>query len=438
MQLKKPIGATLATATCGLLGALPAAPVAAQEAPGWEVDTSLLYYGEDVGRVSDGSLMTSIRRVLDEDRSYSLHLTVDALTGATPNGAVPANSVQTFTAPSGGQDYSIAPGKPPLDPNFKDARVALSGNWQQALGESMRWNVGFSSSDEMDYLHLGLDTRLERDFNRRNTTVFVGAAYGRDEVSPIGGAPIGFSPMLPSVGGGEDEEGNDEGEGGGETKDVIDALIGVTQVLSRRSLLELAFSYGKSDGYLTDPYKILAVVDPVTGAPVPGPVGSGLNLYLHEQRPDSRTKQSVFLEWRHAFDRDSMALNYRVMDDDWGVTSQTAELRYRWNISDNNYLEPHIRYYKQSAADFYQTVLFAGEPLPPFASADYRLADNQTYTAGFKFGHRTEHGEYSVRLEYYRQTADPSPGSAVGDLVNYDLVPPLNAVIAQFGYKFSF
>jgi hypothetical protein len=65
MQLKKPIGATLATATCGLLGALPAAPAAAQEAPKWEVDTSLLYYGEDDSRVTDASLFTSIRRALD-------------------------------------------------------------------------------------------------------------------------------------------------------------------------------------------------------------------------------------------------------------------------------------------------------------------------------------------------------------------------------------
>ncbi|MDH4258768.1 MAG: DUF3570 domain-containing protein [Gammaproteobacteria bacterium] len=435
MQLKKPIGATLASATCSLLGALPAAPVAAQEVPTWQVDTALLYYGEDAGRVSDGSLATSIRRVLDEDRSFSLNLTVDALTGATPNGAVPSNGVQTFTSPSGGESYRVAAGEAPLDPNFKDTRVALSGSWQQALGDSMRWNVGFSGSDEMDYLHLGLDTRLERDFNRRNTTVFVGAAYGRDEVRPLGGAPIGFSPMIPSVGGGEDDEG--EGEGG-ETKDVIDALIGVTQILSRRSLVEVALSYGKSDGYLTDPYKILSVVSPVTGAPVPGPVGSGLNLYLHEQRPDTRTKQSVFAEWRYAFDRDSLAISYRLMDDDWGVTSNTAEARYRWNISENNYLEPHLRYYKQGAADFYRTVLFAGAPLPQFASADYRLADNETYTAGIKYGHRTERGEFSVRLEYYHQTATPSPGSAIGDLANFDLVPPLNAVIAQFGYKSSF
>jgi hypothetical protein len=430
MQLKKPIGATLASATCGLLGALPSAPVAAQEAPNWEVDTSLLYYGEDDSRVTDASLFTSIRRVLDEDRSFNLTLTVDSLTGATPNGAAPSSGVQTFTNASGNKDYDIAPGEQPLDTEFLDTRVALTGSWQQSLGEAMRWSAGFSASDEYDYLHLGVEGRLERDFNLKNTTVYVGAAYGKDDMNPVGGTPIGLAPML--------EVDNDSNKTGDDSKDVMDVLVGVTQVLSRRSLLEVAYSYGKSDGYLSDPYKFLSVVDPVTGFLVPGPVGSGLNLYLYEHRPDARTKQSLFAEWRHAFDRDSMAVSFRLMDDDWGVTSQTVDARYRWNMNADSYVEPHLRYYKQGEADFYRTVLFDGAPLPEHASADYRLADSEAFTAGVKYGHRTARGEWSVRLEYYQQTAEPSPGSVVGDLVNHDLIPDLNAVIVQFGYKFSF
>ena len=50
------------------------------------------------------------------------------------------------------------------------------------------------------------------------------------------------------------------------------------------------------------------------------------------------------------------------MDDDWGVTSQTLDARYHWNFSPNSYLEPHVRYYTQSAADFYRTVMFADDP----------------------------------------------------------------------------
>ncbi len=440
MQLKrKPIGATLAAATCSLLGSLPAAPAAAQDAKDWSVDTSLLYYGEDNGRVEDVSLMASIRRAFDEDRSLNATLTIDSLTGATPNGAVPAGVPQTFTGPSGGGSYTVAPGEQPLDTTFLDTRVALAASWQQSLGDAMRWSVGFSGSDEYDYLHLGLDARLERDFNLRNTTAFIGVAYGQDEIKPVGGLPVGLAPMAGEV---EDDDGDDDGVDRGrvrdDSKDVADLLVGVTQVLSRRSLLEVAYSYGQSDGYLTDPYKILSVVDPVTGVPVASTEDGIDFLYLHEHRPDSRTKQSLFAEWRYALDRDSFAINFRFMDDDWGVQSQTAEARYRWNINDRSYLEPHLRWYTQTAADFYRTVLFAGDALPEFASADYRLADLDAYTIGAKYGLRTDHGEFSVRLEYYQQSPTESPGAAVGDLAGFDITPDTKAVIVQFGYQFDF
>jgi len=431
MQLKRmAIGATLANATCGLLGALPAAPVAAQEVSDWEIDTSILYYGEDNERVKDVSLMTSARRALDEDRSFDLSLTVDSLTGATPSGAVPSSQPQTFTSPSGKDSYVIEPGAPPLDGSFLDTRFALSGNWRQSLGDSMRWSAGLSASHEYDYLHIGVNGRIERDFNQRNSTVYLGAAYGQDDISPVGGTPIGLAPML--------EVDNQASKLGDDSKSVVDLLVGATQVLTRRSVMEVAYSYGLSDGYLSDPYKFLSVVDRGTGLPVAGPAGSGLNLYLYESRPDSRTKQSLFAEWRYALDRDSLALNYRIMNDDWDVTSQTIDARYHWNFTPNSYLEPHVRYYTQNAADFYRTVLFNDEALPAFASADHRLADLDSYTAGLKYGRRTAHGEFSVRLEYYHQVSDPSPDASVGDLGNHDLLPPMSAVIAQLGYKFRF
>jgi hypothetical protein len=440
MQLKKPIGSSLAAATCSLLGALPAAPVVAQEANDWDIDTSLLYYGESDGRVTDASLDVAVRRALDEDRAFNLNLTVDSLTGATPNGAVPANALQTFTGASGSKSYEVAPGELPLDPTFLDTRIALSASWKQSLGEASRWSVGLSSSHEYDYLHLGVNARLERDFNLKNTTAYVGVAFAQDDVEPVGGAPIGLTPMAAERD--DDDEDEDEGDdddfrgGGAQSKDVIDGLIGVTQLLGRRDLIEVAYSYGQSDGYLSDPYKVLSVVDPVTGVPVAGPVDGAPFLYLWERRPDSRTKQTAFVEWRHAFDRDSLALSARYMTDDWGVDSQTVETRYRWNISERSYLEPHLRWYTQSAADFYRTVLFDGDALPEFASADQRLADFDAYTVGAKYGRRTDNGEFSLRVEYYRQEGNPSSGSAVGDLAGFELLPPLTAYIVQFGYKF--
>ncbi len=431
MQLKRKrsIGGSIATATCGLLGTLPTTRVHAEDTRRWEGESALLYYAEDGDRVRDLSFDSAFRYSLDEDRSLTLKLTVDSLSGASPSGAVPTDAVQTFTRPSGNGSYQVPAGELPLDDTFLDTRFALAATWSQTLGESSRVSFGVSGSTEYDYLHLGANARWERDFNQRNTTLFAGLAYAQDQIEPVGGAPIPFAPMQ--------EAGDQSSKTGNESKEVIDALVGITQVLSRRTLLSVSYSYGTSDGYLTDPYRVLTVVDPLTGRPVAGPAGSGLDLYLYESRPESRTKQSLFAEWRYAFDRDSLALNYRIMNDDWGVTSSTAEAHYRWNWSARDYLEPHLRYYTQTAADFYRTYLVDGNPLPENASPDQRLADMDAVTVGLKYGRRTQVGEFSLRLEYYRQTGEPDP-APIGVQATFDLVPPLTAVIAQFGYKFRF
>ncbi len=432
MQLKQKtsLRIAIAGATCSLLGSLPATPVIAAEVERWQVDTSLFYYGEGDGRVQDISLRAAIRRVLANDRVLNFDLSVDSLTGASPTGAVPTDFVQTFTRPSGNGSYQIAAGELPLDDTFKDTRVAVTGNWQSPIGETARIEVGFSASNEYDYLHLGVDGRYEHDFNQKNTTLFLGAAYGQDDIDPEGGTPIPFAVMQGL--------GNNASKRGTDSKDIVDALVGMTQILSRRSLLTMTYSIGTQNGYLNDPFKVLTVIDGSTGRPVAGPGGSGLQgRYLYESRPDTRTKQSLFTEWRYAFDRDSMAINYRFLTDDWGIRSHTLEARYRINVSAQSYFEPLLRYYTQTAADFYRSYLINGQSLPRYATADYRLADMDALTAGLKYAHRTSTGEYSVRLEYYRQTAttdDPK----IGVLANFDLTPPLTAVIAQFGYKFKF
>ena len=431
MQLKKSsaIGASLAAATCGLLGSMPAAKVMAQEADPWQIDSALLYYGESDGRVQDVSLNAAVRRAFDEDHSLSINMSIDALTGASPTGAVPMDTVQTFTKPSGNGSYEVAANDLPLDDSFKDTRVALAVDWQQPAGDLSRMALGLSISTEYDYLHLGADVRWERDFNQRNTTLFAGLAYGKDKIDPEGGTPIPLAPMRMANDG--------TSKRASEDKDVVDALLGLTQILSRRSVLTLTYSYSKSDGYLSDPYKFLTVVDPVTGGLVAGPPGSNLNLYLYEGRPETRTKQGLFAEWRHAFDRDSLALSCRIADDDFGIASSTIEARYRWNRTAEDFLEPVLRYYQQSAADFYRTYLVRGESVPRFASADYRLADMNALTFGAKYGRRlASQREFSVRLEYYRQTAD-SQDRPFGPLSGAELVPTTTAIIAQFGYKFD-
>jgi hypothetical protein len=428
------IAARLATATCTLLGTAAAAPAMAEEPREWEFDTALLYYGEDAGRVQDLSLNLLARRLFADDRVLNIGLAVDSLTGATPSGAVAQDELQTFTRPSGDSVYSVAPGELPLDDTFLDTRYALTAGWQQPLGRDYTGSAGISFSTEYDYTHIGTNVGLTRDFNKRNTTLSLGLALARDELDPVGGAPVPLSAMS--------DVGMISGRDRSASKDVADVLFGVTQVINERFLVQINYSLSAASGYLNDPYKILSVVDSLSGEAVGRTPAAGLDgplyEYRFESRPDKRTKHSLFGEGKYWLGGKVLDLSYRFMTDDWGIDSHTLETKLNLPIGDASYIEPHVRLYTQSEADFYRVSLLDGEPLPQFASADYRLGRFNAITAGLKYGWRTGSGnDIAVRLEYYRQDGEIPSSQLAGNQGSAPSYPGLDAVIFNFSYGFG-
>lgn len=423
------IGTALAAASCGLLCIAPSVCVAAEAEPKWDIESAFLYYGESDGRVKDLSLSTHATRDFGDERKLGLDFSVDSLTGASPSGAIASDDVQTFTSPSGRDTYSTPAGEIPLDNTFLDTRFALNGNWSQPFARLYTVNAGLGFSSEYDYQHIGANVGLTRDFNRRNTTLSAALAYANDTIKPVGGLPLPLTQMTDAM----DDDLALAGRGASsETKKVLDVLLGVTQVLGRHTVLRVNLSYSDSSGYLTDPYKILSVVDPVTGAL--GPDG----VYRFESRPDSRRKQGIYTEMRRDFSGKVLQLGYRFSTDDWEVDSHTLETRLRLPIGGSSYLEPHLRYYQQTAASFYRYSLADVSPLPEFASADARLSDMNAVTAGLKFGHVTARGnEWNARLEFYRQTAKAPNEVLIGNQIGNTQMPDFDAVILQFGYHFK-
>lgn len=426
------LNAALAAATCALLGS--AAPATAADTERWSIDSGLLYYGESDGRVQDVSAAISAQRDFDDDRKLGLSLTADTLTGASASGAIALDRPQTFTSPSGKAVYSTPAGETALDDTFKDTRFALNASWSQPLARLYTVSGGLGFSTEYDYTHLGANASLARDFNKRNTTLSFGVAWSQDDIDPVGGAPVPLAQMR--------DVGDLQSKRGSDSKDVLDVLLGLTQVLGRNTVLRLNYSYSDSSGYLNDPYKILSVVDPLTGdtiARVPAG-GQGPNgVYRYESRPDSRVKQGIYAEMKHAFGAPVLQLSYRFMTDDWGIDSNTLETKLRWPLGADNFIEPQLRYYTQSEADFYRSSLVDGQPLPEFASADFRLGNFDAVTVGVKFGHRTPSGnEWSTRLEYYQQSGDVPREQIIGNQAGREQYPDLSAVIVQFGYRFGF
>jgi len=430
---ERSVSATLAAATCALLGTTAAAPVDAQEEPKWDFNTSLLYYGEDGNRVQDASLKSIIRRLFADDRTLTLGLTVDGLTGATPSGAIRQDVPQSFTRPSGNASYVVPAGELPLDDTFKDTRVAITAGWQQPAGEKGLLSVGFSASKEYDYLHTGVNASYAHDFNNRNTTVSAGFAFASDSIEPVGGAPIPFTSML--------DVGEISNRVGDQDKDVLDVVFGVSQVISKNLLVQANYSFSQSDGYLNNPYKVLSLVDGVTGDTLlraPGIEGGPSGVFLFESRPDARTQHSLYTQAKYYMNGKVLDASYRYMTDDWEIDSHTLDLRYRWPIGDSSYLEPHVRYYTQTEAEFYRLSLDDSAPLPQFASSDYRLGNFDAITAGVKYGWKTRNdNDMSIRVEWYTQSGTVPAGQLIGNQASRDNYPDLNALIVQFSYRFS-
>jgi hypothetical protein len=428
------IGARLAAAACALLGTGVCAPALADEAAkDWSIDSSLLYYGESDGRVQDVSAIVAGQRNFGDDHTLSATLTADTLTGASANGAIALDAPQTFTSPSGRATYTTPANDVPLDDTFHDTRFALNATWSQPLADLYTVSAGAGFSTEYDYRHLGANASLARDFNKRNTTLSAGVAWSQDDINPVGGAPMPLAQML--------DVGDQSHKLGSDSKTVLDLLVGFTQVLNRTTVLRVNYSYSDSSGYLNDPYKLLSVVDPVTGDTIARmPAGKGpTGVYLYESRPDKRVKQSVYAEMKHAFDERVLRVAYRFMTDDWGIDSSTGEASLRWPVGESSYIEPQVRYYTQSHADFYRANLIDGQAVPQYASADFRLGDFDATTVGFKYGHRTAGGnEWSARLEYYRQSGSIPSDQIVGNQAKRQQYPDLSAVIVQFGYRFGF
>ena len=448
MQLgqSKNIKALLATATCALLGSTSVqantfnnwnAGTAIKYLRDWHTDTALMYYGEQ-GRVQAMEGILNISKTFKDNETLNLKGVADSLTGASANGAVAQPNAQTFTTASGRISTPSKSSDIPLDGSFKDTRAQVSAQWTQPLLSNETISVGGNFSAESDYMSAGVNTNLALDFNHKNTTLSFGVASSYDQVKPHGGIHVPLSLKSANVivtNNINNEEGNnsnfissDKILANSDNKTTTDLLFGITQVINRRMIIQMNYSYSKVSGYMTDPYKILSSVN-----------GNGeTQQYLFEKRPDARKKQAFYLQTKYHFRRAVMDLSYRYMHDDWQIKSHTVNLSYHIPMPYGQYIEPIIRYYQQSAADFYQPFLKQGEVLPTFASADYRLGKLDTYTLGIKYGMPMGHrGEtLAFRFEYYIQSAK-NPGVAIpGILVNEPVFQGIDAFIAQVSYSF--
>ena len=402
--------------------ALLLTPVVAQAQTATDhIDVTSLLYSEQ-SRTQVVEPVVRFSHLMADGQSISAQLGIDVITGASPTGGLPSGVVQTHTSASGHTITSPA-GALPTTP-FTDRRISLDGEWKKPFARFYTSTLGGHFSREKDYQSLGVNGAFSVDTMQRLLTLSIGGGVSHDTVFPVGGTPAGLT-----TGAIISHAAN--------AKNVSNILLGASRILTRRWMVSVNGTRTMERGYLTEPYKVVTVMNSTTGFPIED---------LTDKRPTTRDRSSLLFSSVYHFTDDILYTSYRYYWDSWSVRSNTIDLKYRHELDPDagpnagTYLEPLLRFYKQSAASFYTPGLIQGNPLPDFATSDYRLGALQTITVGATFGYRPADSTnvWTARAEFMRQSGGSSPPNVVGIQRNYDLTPPVNIFAIVFGYSFDF
>jgi hypothetical protein len=301
-------------------------------------------YRESGGRVAVGTQSALLASDLGTDWHAKVSGTLDAIAGATPNGQ---------PAPAGSTEVPLS--------TLSDRRKAWTADVARQFSR-VNLALGFGNSRESDYVSNGWSLNALTDFNRKNTTLLTGVAGTDDDVKV-------FSQTEPAK------------------KRSNDVIVGVTQLLDRRTAVTLNFTWGRSTGYLSDPYKVVQKDIEVLPELF-------LTQTFRENRPTERSKGIALLALNRSYPemRGAFEASYRFYRDTFGLAAHTVDFAWLQRLGGGVIVAPGVRLYRQSAADFYHydlndtaiTPRYVPREGDPNYSSDYRLSAMTTSNLALK------------------------------------------------------
>jgi hypothetical protein len=307
------------------------------------IDTRYQYYQEDHGRVRVDSDYSLFRIDLTDTITLDGTLLYSAISGASPTGLPPNRR--------GGQVPTV---------HLTDEREAATLNISAPFGNHTL-KAGFSYSYESDYRSLGGSITDSISLNQKNTDLVLGFAYTDDTVGANGS---NFRAKKRSY----------------------DYMIGINQILDANTTLSVNFGIGQKQGYLSDPYKRVLLNGDV----------------YFDNRPGRKLEELAFLQLTHFIEswNASLDLSYRFGNNDHGSHSHTSIIALNKYFFDKRFvIRPSFRYYRQTAADFYNTS-FTGNP--QYYSADYRVSAEETFNLGLQLRWWVVKDRFGIDLGYER------------------------------------
>jgi hypothetical protein len=273
----------------------------------------------------------------------------------------------------------------------READLTVSREWDEATAD-----VGLGISDEPDYQGRFASVNVYRDLDRKLTTLNAGVSYTSSDVKAILGPVVDWTdyglylnvpgnPTITEV----DENGQTIRRFSGDRTDWS-VTAGLAQILGSNSTFSTGLTYTHNRGFLENPYKLVmfAFADPDVAL-------GGLQLTrlfnVPEDRPDTRRQWTWNARLSRYFARPDagLHLDYRMSDDNWGITAHTVEVTWSQAFGSSWIVTPRVRYYSQDAAEFYAPYFILAQSAPidlstggldfgslpvPHYSSDHRLS----------------------------------------------------------------
>jgi hypothetical protein len=422
---------------------------------------------------------------IDDRSSLSLTFSQDTWSGATPYVSAPLGFTATSTGASlyvnsannGGISSRVSRTTlQPIDlltsrPAARVVNVMTSASpetrHQGRLAYAREWDRGGLElsgglSDEPDFRSVSAGARLRLDFNRKLTSVNFGVTRTASDIDARLGNTSNYidyrlyqnassgSRIVSVPVAGADVAGlasNDiESLRWRGKRDDLSLSAGFTQIIDRSTLLSAGVTHAHSEGFLESPHKLvtMAFANPATPAVfnyLLTPVFS-----VPEKRPDTRNQLTWNVKIARYISQLDAALHVDLSHsrDSWGIRAETAEARWIQNVGRWT-LTPRVRYYTQTAADFYRPYFMFVQKYPQDAggnldfsrvpveswSSDQRLSAFGAFSYGFLLSRQIlDDVRLDISYERYRHAGSLKWGgggeAAFGDFHSDSLSLGLN------------
>ncbi len=311
------------------------------------------FYDEEDGRIDVESHYLDYEHNWGQSKA-SLRLAIDTLSGMTPTGTHARGDESDW-----------------LFQQIDDERQVVVATIEHELND-YTLSFEYAHSKEEDYRSNAVTAQVSRQFYQKNTTVTAGVAFAFDEVLE--------TPFTNNL---EDED-----------KDTFDLSVGVSQILGRNTLFDFNFGYGRSTGYLGDPYRRISQIRTIILDGPFGPIPVTDTFDYAENRPDEQHRFVAKASLRHYCEKANAALNgsYRFFANNNSLQGHTLEVKWIQQVNSQLSVTPYLRYYRQSEADFYYPTLTGtgidGTDLIDGSgenySSDYRISELDALTYGLR------------------------------------------------------